>query len=440
MTPRRAARIAPEARPAPAMPLIALGVNHQTAPVEVREKLAVGENQMIEALHQLQQLDGVAEAALISTCNRTEIYARIDEGRAADIVNWLAQHNGLSTDALSTYVFMHEDAAAVRHLFRVATGLDSLILGEPQILGQVKEAWQQARNAGSLRTPLDRLFQKSFAVAKRVRTDTRIGAHPVSVAYAGVRLVRQVFANLDTATVLLIGAGDTIELAAKHLVNAEAKHLLIANRTLEHAQALASKVGGYALPLSELTRHLPEADVVISATAAREPVLHAHTVREALKARRQRPMFLLDLAVPRDIEPAVADLPNAFLYSVDDLDQVISENKASRQVAAEQAKAIIEIAVEHFMAWWRAQGQQDQLRTLRHSAETAKTRALAKARERLALGESAELVVERLAHQLTNQLLHLPSTALRQAALQGDTATLVAAAKLFPTKPGTPDP
>jgi glutamyl-tRNA reductase len=413
------------------MPLIALGVNHQTAPVEVRERVAVGETQMEETLRALQQLDGVEEAALVSTCNRTEVYARIDEGHAAGIVEWLARRNGLDADALSSYVYAHEGEAAVRHLFRVATGLDSLVLGEPQILGQVKDAWQQARGAGSLRTPLDRLFQQSFAVAKRVRTDTRIGAHPVSVAYAGVRLVRQVFAELDRATVLLIGAGDTIELAAKHLVNAEAKRLLIANRTLEHAQALASRVGGYALPLSEMERHLPEADVVISATAAREPVLQAAAVRDALRARRQRPMFLLDLAVPRDIAPAVADLPNAYLYTVDDLEQVISESKASRQAAAEQAEAIIDLAVEHFMAWWRAQGQQDSLRALRRSAENAKADALAKARERLAAGEPADAVIERLAHQLTNQLLHAPSAALRQAALDGDTATLAAAAKLF---------
>jgi glutamyl-tRNA reductase len=414
------------------MPLIALGVNHQTAPVEVREKVAVGDAEMAETLRQLQQLDGVDEAALVSTCNRTEIYARVDDGRIAAVVEWLARRNGLSAEALATYVYTHQGDAAVRHLFRVATGLDSLVLGEPQILGQVKDAWQQARGAGSLRTPLDRLFQQSFAVAKRVRTDTRIGAHPVSVAYAGVRLVRQVFAELDRATVLLVGAGDTIELAAKHLVNAEAKRLLIANRTLEHAQALASRVGGYALPLSEIERHLPEADVVISATAAREPVLRAAAVRDALKARKQKPMFLLDLAVPRDIEPVVAELPNAYLYTVDDLEQVISESKASRQAAAEQAEAIIDLAVEHFGAWWRAQGQQDSLRALRRAAEHAKTDALAKARERLAAGEPAEAVMERLAHQLTNQLLHAPSAALRQAALDGDTATLAAAAKLFP--------
>ncbi len=420
------------------MPLIALGVNHQTAPVDVRERVAVGDAQLAEALQALLALPGVEEAALLSTCNRTELYAHVGDGASPDLVGWLAQRNGLDPEALAAYVYRHDDAAAARHLFRVATGLDSLVLGEPQILGQVKTAWQQARGAGSLRTPLDRLFQQGFQVAKRVRTDTRIGAHPVSVAYAGVRLVRQVFAELERATVLLIGAGETIELAAKHLVNAEAKRLLIANRTLEHAQALASRVGGYALPLGELGRHLPEADVVISATAAREPVLHAATVRDALKARRQRPMFLLDLAVPRDIEPATGALPNVYLYSVDDLEQVISENKASRQVAAEQAEAIIDLAVEHYIAWWRAQGRQDSLRALRRSAEAAKADAMARARERLAAGEPAEAVMERLAHQLTNQLLHAPTAALRQAAMDGDVATLAVAARLFPDPGATP--
>ncbi|GIX39458.1 MAG: glutamyl-tRNA reductase [Silanimonas sp.] len=416
------------------MPLIALGVNHQTAPVDVRERVAVGETQLADTLRELKALEGVEEAALLSTCNRTEIYARVAEGRHEGLAAWLAGRSGLPRGALEAYLYRHEDEAAVRHLFRVATGLDSLVLGEPQILGQVKTAWQQARAAGSLRTPLDRLFQQGFAVAKRVRTDTRIGAHPVSVAFAGVRLVRQVFADFDHATVLLVGAGDTIELAAKHLAKAGAKRLLVANRTLEHAQALATRVGAYALPLTELPRHLPEADVVISATAARDVVLPAGAVESALKARRHRPMFLLDLAVPRDIDPAVARLPDAYLYTVDDLEQVIAENRASRREAAEQAEAIIDLAVDHFMAWWRAQDQQDGLRALRRAAEAAKAEALARARERLAAGEAPDAVVERLAHQLTNRLLHAPTATLRQAALEGDTALLAAASRLFPAQ------
>jgi glutamyl-tRNA reductase len=341
------------------MPLLVLGLNHQTAPLSLRERVAMDAGQLPAALDGLGAVAGVEEAALLSTCNRTEVYVQVAEGHEPGISQWLARHHGLAPEMLSAYLYEHRDEAAVRHLFRVATGLDSLVLGEPQILGQVKEAWQAARSHHHLRTPLDRLFQQSFAVAKRVRTDTRIGAHPVSVAYAAVRLARQVFSELDRATVLLIGAGDTIELAARHLVDADAKRLLVANRTLEHAQALASRHGGYALPLSELERHLPEADIVISATASREPILHVAAVQAALKVRRHRPMFLLDLAVPRDFEPAIADLPDVYLYTVDDLEQVIEENRASRREAGLQAQAIIDLQVEHFMAWWRAQGRQD---------------------------------------------------------------------------------
>lgn len=418
------------------MPLVVLGLNHQTAPISLRERVAIADIELPAALSNLSNLPGVQEAALLSTCNRTEIYLRTEDGDPGAVVRWLAEYRGVPASSLDGYVYDYRDIDAARHLFRVATGLDSLVLGEPQILGQVKQAWQDARRHGALRDALDRLFQQTFAVAKKVRTDTRIGAHPVSVAYAGVRLVRQVFAELDQATVLLIGAGDTIELTARHLVDARAKRLLVANRTLEHAQALASRFGGYALPLSELPRHLPEADVVISATAAREAILSAAAIREALRARRQRPMFLLDLAVPRDIAPEAASLPNTYLYTVDDLEQVIAENRASRQAAAQQAEAILELSASHFMAWWQAQGRQDGLRALRSHAEASKAQALTRARERLAAGESAEMVIERLAHQLTNQLLHAPSTALRQAAIEGDEALLTAAMRLFPSPSG----
>lgn len=413
------------------MPLLALGLNHQTAPLALRERVAMDGGQLPGALEALGQVPGVAEAALLSTCNRTEVYAQVEEGREAAVVEWLARHHGLAPEALADYVYQHRDEQAVRHLFRVATGLDSLVLGEPQILGQVKDAWQAARGQQRLRTPLDRLFQQSFQVAKRVRTDTRIGAHPVSVAYAAVRLARQVFSELDRATVLLVGAGDTIELAARHLVDAKARRLLVANRTLEHAQALASRHGGYALPLSELSRHLPEADIVITATAAREPVLRLEAVQAALKARKHRPMFLLDLAVPRDIEPAVASLGDVYLYTVDDLEQVIEENRASRREAAEQAQAIIDLQVEHYMAWWRAQGRQDALKAMRRRAEAAREQMLARAHEQLAAGKPATEVVELLAAQLTNKLLHGPSAALRQAALDGDLDLLRAAERLY---------
>ena len=413
------------------MPLLTVGLNHQTAPLAVRERVAMEGARLPEALAALGAVEGVEEAALLSTCNRTEIYVQVVEGREAAVAEWLALHHGMAPATLSDYLYEHRDEHAVRHLFRVATGLDSLVLGEPQILGQVKEAWQVARSERRLRTPLDRLFQQSFSVAKRVRTDTRIGAHPVSVAYAAVRLARQVFSELDRATVLLVGAGDTIELAARHLMDAKVKRLLVANRTLEHAQALASRHGGYALPLSELARHLPEADIVISATASRAPVLRRDAVAAALKARKHRPMFLLDLAVPRDIEPAVALLPDVYLYTVDDLEQVIEENRASRREAAEQAQAIIDLQVEHFMAWWHAQGRQDALKSLRNQGEAARAESLARARDLLAQGRDPTEILDLLAHQLTNRLLHAPSAALRQAALDGDLDLLRAAERLY---------
>lgn len=421
------------------MALITLGLNHQTAPVSLREQVAFAPSSLPEALRGLLGVPGVEEAALLSTCNRTELYASVADGAEQAALEWLAAHHAVSRDALSDYLYRHNDEAAVRHLFRVATGLDSLVLGEPQILGQVKEAWAAAREAGALRTPLDRLFQHCFAVAKRVRTDTRIGAHPVSVAFAAVKLAQQVFAELDRATVMLVGAGETIELAARHLVDSRAKRLLVANRTLEHAQALASRFGGYALPLAELDRHLAEADIVISATASREPVIHKDAVARALKARRHKPVFMLDLAVPRDIEASVGQLDDVYLYTVDDLEQVIEDNRRSRREAADEAEAIIELQVGHFMSWWRGAGRQDALRRLRAQGEHARNEVLERARQQLAQGRDPQAVLDFLAHTLTNKLLHAPTAALRQAALQGDMDLLRAAEKLFDTD-GSDDP
>jgi glutamyl-tRNA reductase len=420
------------------MPLHAFGLNHQTAPVALREKLAYSAGELDRALAELKALPGVAEAAVVSTCNRTEVYAELAPGADAGVLDWLGRESGAGR-ALDDYLYRHAEADAVRHLFRVATGLDSLVLGEPQILGQVKEAWHAARAAGALRSPLDRLFQQTFAVAKRVRTDTRIGAHPVSVAFAAVRLARQRFTDLEQATVLLVGAGDTIELAARHLADANVKGLLVANRTVEHAHVLAQRHGGFALPLSDLSRHLPEADIVLSATASREPIIGVAQVREALKARRHRPMLFLDLAVPRDIDPAVGKLGDAYLYTVDDLEQAVEENRASRREAAAQAEAIIDLQVEHFMQWWAAQGRQDALRRLRSDAESHRVELLEKARAQVAAGEPADAVLERLARQLTNRLLHAPSAALRQAALDGDADLLRAAERLYSGANGSDD-
>ena len=412
------------------MSLHVLGINHQTAPVALREKVAFAQDGLSAALASLRALPQVREAVLLSTCNRTELYAHTDDDDRA-LADWLASHPDTGHD-LHNYLYRHHDGEAVRHLFRVATGLDSLVLGEPQILGQVKQAWAASREAGALGGQLDRLFQQAFATAKRARTDTRIGANPVSVASIAVRLAQDSVARLSESTVLLIGAGETIELAARHLVEARTQRLLIANRTLTHAQDLATRHGGVALPLAELDRHLAEADIVISATASRTPVLQRAQVEHALRLRRHRPMLLLDLAVPRDIAADVSGLRDVFLYTVDDLERAIEDNRRSRREAAEQAEAIVELQTARFVEQLQAQGRQQPVVRLRAHGEAARAEALAKARQQLAAGMPPEQALELLAHTLTNRLLHAPTVALREAALSGDGELGRAAEKLFP--------
>ena len=416
------------------MSLHVLGINHQTAPVALRELVAFAPEALASALASLRALPQVREAVLLSTCNRTELYAQADDDGQA-LAQWLATHPGTGHD-LQAYLYRHRDGDAVRHLFRVATGLDSLVLGEPQILGQVKQAWASARNAGTLGGPLDRLFQHAFSTAKRARTDTRIGANPVSVASAAVRLAQDTFARPSDSVVLLIGAGEIIELAARHLVQAQVKRLLIANRTLLHAQDLATRHGGIALPLSELDRHLAEADIVISATASRTPILSRAQVAAALAQRRHRPMLLLDLAVPRDIDPATADLRDSYLYTVDDLERAVEDNRGRRREAAEQAEAIVELQATRFSEQLAATTRSGPLRQLRAHGEAARADALAKARQQLAAGASPQQALEFLAHTLTNKLLHAPTVALRDSALAGDGALARAAERLFPAIDG----
>ncbi|MFD0739894.1 glutamyl-tRNA reductase [Lysobacter koreensis] len=420
------------------MSLFVLGINHQTAPVSLRERVAFSAQAVPAALAALRALPPVREVALLSTCNRTELYAVADDdGRA--LGDWLATHPDDLGD-LHAYLYRHTDADAVRHLFRVATGLDSLVLGEPQILGQVKDAWASARAAGSLGSQLDRLFQHAFSTAKRARTDTRIGANPVSVASAAVRLAQESFARLEDSTVLLVGAGETIELAARHLVQARTKRLLVANRTLAHAQDLASRHGGVALPLTELDRHLGEADIVICATASREPVVLKQHVAAALATRKHRPMLLLDLAVPRDVAADVAQLRDVFLYTVDDLERTIEDNRRSRREAATEAEAIVELQVARFVETLAASTRTEPLKRLRAHGEAARAEVLAKAKLQLAAGEQPDAVLDFLAHTLTNRLLHAPTVALREAALTGNGELARAADKLFPaTDPAADD-
>ena len=416
------------------MTLWVLGLNHQTAPVELRERASFGGDALPQALASLRDTPQVAEAVLLSTCNRTELYAVAESGEA--LAQWLESHAG----QLHGYLYQHADADAVRHLFRVATGLDSMVLGEPQILGQVKDAWATARDHGLLGQRLDRLFQQTFSVAKRARTDTRVGANPISVASTAVRLAQNSFARLEDSTVLLVGAGETIELAARHLSEGRVRRLLIANRTLAHAQELATRHGGVALPLTELERHLGEADVVFSATAAREPVISKAQIAAALRLRKHKPMLLFDLAVPRDIETGVGDLQDAFLYTVDDLERAVEDNRRSRREAAAEAEAIIELQVSRFVETLQANAHQAPLRQLRAYGEATRVEMLDKARQQLAHGKSPEEVLELLAHGLTNRLLHPPTAALRAAALSGDTELTRAAERLFPAKPGYQHP
>ena len=373
------------------MTLWVLGLNHQTAPVDLRERVAFDAGTVPHALSSLRALPDVAEAALLSTCNRTELYAVAEDGDV--LSSWLATH----AEGLEGYLYRHRDADAVRHLFRVATGLDSMVLGEPQILGQVKDAWATAREHGALGNRLDRPLQQTCAEATRPRTDTR--------------------------------------LAAKHLSEGRVRRLLVANRTLAHAQDLASRHGGYALPLAELDRHLAEADVVFSATAAREPVVRHAQVAAALAARRHKPMLLFDLAVPRDIDASVADLRDAYLYTVDDLERAVEDNRRSRREAADAAEAIIDVQVGRFMESLRAGAHTEPLKRLRALGEATREDVLAKARQQLANGREPEQVLDFLAHTLTNRLLHPPTAALREAALNGDADLARAADRLFPAQP-----
>ncbi len=413
------------------MPLIALGLNHLTAPVGLREQVAFDEHAAGEALLDLARQPGVEEALILSTCNRTELYVGVAAGAEDIPQSWLIRHHQLTPGKLDEFLYRHDEQDAVRHMFRVATGLDSMVLGEPQILGQVKDAYQQARGAQSLKAPLDRLLQHTFAVAKRVRTDTRIGAHTVSVAFTAVRLAEQVFTDLKQACVLLIGAGDTIELAARHLSEKQARRLIVANRTLESAQELAGRYGGYAIALADLPQHLAEADIVISSTAARQPIVSRTMVEQAMATRRRKPMFMVDIAVPRDIETSVGDLPDVYLYGIDDLHQVIDDNRRSRAAAAHEAEAIIELQVDRYMAWRRALTLKNPALDMRQHAEVYRDEVLLKARSMLAHGRSADEALAFLANTLTNKLLHHPSARLREATLTGDLELLHAAGRLY---------
>lgn len=417
------------------MTLLAFGINHKTAPVAVREKVTFAPDRLEEALRDLQSRTAVNEVAIVSTCNRTELYCGLNEADSRGVIAWFRDYHRLSTAELEPYLYTHLDHAAVQHILRVASGLDSLVLGEPQILGQIKDAYHAASHAGTLGQQLNRLFQHTFAVAKQVRTDTAIGSSPVSVAFAAVSLARQIFSRLDQHTALLIGAGDTIELVARHLSEQGVKKLIVANRTVERARLLADQFSrGEAIALADVPERLVDADIVIASTASQLPILGKGAVERALKQRKHRPIFMVDIAVPRDIEPEVGALADVYLYTVDDLHEVIEEGRQSREEAAQQAEEIIETQVEHYMGWLRSLEAVDVIRGYRQQAERIRDRVLEQARRQLAAGRDPGEVLNELARTLTNKLLHQPTVQMNRAAYEGREDLLDKARELFDLK------
>jgi glutamyl-tRNA reductase len=413
------------------MALLAVGLNHKTAPVQIRERVAFAPDQLPDTLRNLVAQANIREAAILSTCNRTEMLCCVDTADSEIIIEWLRQHREFSANELNPYMYIHPEQSAVRHMLRVASGLDSLVLGEPQILGQLKDAYSTAKDAGTVGTQLSKLFEYTFSVAKQVRTDTAIGASPVSVAFSAVSLSKQIFSDLSQHTALLIGAGETIELAARHLKESGIKRLIIANRTVARAEALVKELEGYAITLGEIPAHLAEADIVISSTASQLPILGKGAVERAIKIRKHQPILMVDIAVPRDIEEEVGELDDVYLYTVDDLQEIIDEGLRSRQEAALQAEEIIDTQVTHFMGWLRSLDAVSTIRNYRGKIDVIREAELDKAKRMLAQGNDPEKVLTQLARGLTNKIAHTPSAQMKQAGFDGRSDLLDAARELL---------
>ncbi len=408
------------------MTLLALGINHKTAPVALRERVSFTPDTLDQALNSLLSQPMVQSGVVLSTCNRTELYLSVEQQTdlQEQLVRWLCEYHDLREEDVRNSLYWHQDNAAVSHLMRVASGLDSLVLGEPQILGQVKKAHADSSRDHALSSELERMFQKTFSVAKRVRTETEIGASAVSVAFAACSLARQIFESLSSVNVLLVGAGETIELVARHLREHSVRKLIIANRTRERAQLLADEVGAEVIGLADIETRLADADIIISSTASPLPIIGKGMVERALKARRNQPMLLVDIAVPRDVEPEVGKLANAYLYSVDDLQAIIEQNMAQRKAAAVQAESIVVQESGEFMAWLRAQSAGETIREYRAQADDVRAELQDRALAALRQGADAEKVLQELAHKLTNRLIHAPTKSLQQAARDGDSERL----------------
>jgi len=413
------------------MTLLAVGVNHKTAPVEVRERVAFTAEQLPVALSDLVTNSGVSEAAILSTCNRTEIYCGGREADAEGLVEWLSSQHTVDPGKLRPHLYCHPERDAVRHMMRVASGLDSMVLGEPQILGQIKSAYQEASSAGTLGQQLERLFQQTFSVAKRVRTDTEIGASPVSIAFAAVSLAKQIFGDLGRLSALLLGAGETIELVARHLSQQGIGHLVVANRTLERALGLTGRFGGFAITLDEVAKNLDVADIVVASTGSPTPILHRPDVEHALRRRKHRPVLMVDIAVPRDIASDVGALRDIYLYTVDDLQEIITENMHSRKNAAGQAEEMIDAHADDFMRWLRSLDAVSSIREMRDWAEVVCAESLDKARRQIAAGRPVDEILEQFGQQLTHRLVHGPSVTLRRAGGDGRDDLVRVIAEMF---------
>lgn len=406
------------------MNLIALGISHKSAAVEVRERVAFAPEQVGEALTDACNVAQLDEVVILSTCNRTELYAIVPQGiglaeKAQDLIDWMANYHHLSAAELRQYAYRHEGGQAVRHLVQVASGLDSMVLGEPQIFGQLKSAYAVATESGTVASELGRLFPRVFSVAKQVRTDTAIGENPVSVAYAAVDLAGHIFSDLGRCNALLVGAGETIELVARHLIGAGVCKIVIANRTLGRARELAQKFGAEAVLLAEIPKQLSGADIVITSTASQLPILGKGAVEQALKTRKHRPFLMVDIAVPRDIESQVGELPDVYLYSVDDLRDIVDKNLRSRTTEARKADLIIDEGVRLYLEEVRSLGAVDAVKEYRNMAEQLRERELQRAQRALARGEDPQEILAQLARAITNKLIHAPTAGLKQASVDG---------------------
>ncbi|MEC8158608.1 MAG: glutamyl-tRNA reductase [Pseudomonadota bacterium] len=416
--------------------LVVIGINHDSASVAVRERVAFAPECVPKAISELMAETRLSEGVILSTCNRTEIYGWFGtEGEAAlagdEVVAWLCNYHAIALDDLATCTYRSHGIAGLTHLVRVTAGLNSMVLGEPQIFGQIKSAFAVSQESGGIGDSLSKLFPEAFRLAKRVRTDTAIGENPVSVAYAAVDLAGRIFSDLSNRTALLLGAGETIELVARHLNEAGLGKLIVANRTLKRAETLADQFGAEAILLADVTQRLPSADIVISSTASQLPILGKGAVEEAIKARRYRPALLIDLAIPRDIEPQVASLSDIYLYTVDDLRDVVEENVRLRSYEANKADKIVEEGVVEIEATWLQRASADVVRNYRESAMAIQQAELERALKALKSGKSPEEVMTRLSRDLTNKLIHAPTAGLKQIAKEGDRVNVSRAAELL---------